>query len=350
MHVNVHVNVQAVAALRAEGFGCVSLHRECHRTAAEGGSVSSSSAAAAAAAATADLATGVVPGDVITDLRSLRTRKDQQATTQAAAAAAASTSGSSSSSPSAPAIGVAGGEAAAAAPVTKRNGSDGCLQWAQQEDSPVETTRRSSLATVIDTHTDTGAGAGAGSGAGAGAGGGAGAGSSGSDCRPPEQHRTVLNLDQGMLALLVANVWELTVEDMVASGCVSVLILLSELFVLVFNFRNFSLALCMQGKVPSALLWRDCLRDPGGSPRNAAAAASATHLSQRGARRVRVLGGIVRALPCAAWRRRGDRALGGAAWCGKRLFRSHVVFVQHDRFPKTGSRQTYYREKGGGQR
>ena len=36
--------------------------------------------------------------------------------------------------------------------------------------------------------------------------------------RRARQGRQVLNLDQGMLALLVANLWELTVEDMRESG------------------------------------------------------------------------------------------------------------------------------------
>jgi len=181
----------AVAALRAEGFGCLTLH--CHtRPCTSYGSETASRTAAA---------------DVLADLRSLQPQplQHEQATAP----------------PLSPVRGQVAVEPAIA--TTRRSDSSRCLRWA--EDSSAATPglfdaaamlNNASLGGEVTCHGTTTT---------------CGGGSASCEANNNKQaaattntndakslKRQVLNLDQGMLAVLVANIWELTTDDMRESG------------------------------------------------------------------------------------------------------------------------------------
>jgi hypothetical protein len=165
----------AVANLRAEGFGCLTLH--CHTRPC---SFHRSETTLKSSAA-----------DVLADLRSLQPQYLQHE--QAAA--------------SGQAAGQAAVEPALAA--TKRAGSGRCLRWA--EDSSAITPELVGSAAMLHI-----AGIKTICGGGASCGANNKAAATANDGKTLQ--RQVLNLDQGMLAVLVANIWNLTVDDMRESG------------------------------------------------------------------------------------------------------------------------------------
>lgn len=170
----------AVAALRAEGFGCLNLHHDAH-----GASYSRGAAGSQVSAA-----------DVLTDLRQRSVQQEQPV--------------SSPCSDHGTTTHCYGAETVAG---TKRRDSGRCLQWeglidqsdivaqspeAMMTDAPSGSTcgespsSTANVATTIVSCTD--------------------------KLERQAVNKTTLVLDQGMLALLVANIWDLTVDDMRESG------------------------------------------------------------------------------------------------------------------------------------
>ena len=89
---------------------------------------------------------------------------------------------------------------------SRRNGSSDCLEWAKGElfgHSPSRPDVSLPAATAASAREEINQAPGC---------------STPSTLDPSTDGRTVLNLDQGMLAVLVANIWELTVDDMRESG------------------------------------------------------------------------------------------------------------------------------------
>eukprot|EP01043_Picozoa_sp_COSAG02_P022336 COSAG02_NODE_1158_length_14185_cov_21.954778_14_plen_586_part_00 len=179
----------AVAALRGEGFGCLTLH--CHtRPCTSYGSESTARIAAA---------------DVLADLHSLQTQHLQHE--QATAPQFSPVRGQVALEPS--------------IAVTSRSDSSRCLRWAG--DSSAATRGLFDAAAMLNSAvlggeatchgTTTTCGS---DGASCEANSNAAATANTNDAKHLE--RQVLNLDQGMLALLVANIWELTTDDMRESG------------------------------------------------------------------------------------------------------------------------------------